>query len=932
MTLPASLDALKLRAQIASSILPDGWTSPVARSAALAHVRAALDVFRARAFEQISGDSGGAAASQTLAQGVSVCLHALFDSMAAADPEGSRGVSLCAQGGFGAGQLAPKSDVDILFIKPEDAADKTNKFLEQVLYALWDLNIDIGGGACRTNKETLDLASVNPSERTALLSLRALAGDVDAPVDLERQFRQKLVHGDETGFVEAKLRERDKRLERAGQSRYAVEPNIKSGKGALRDLQLIRWLALFLYGADAFERWVGTRLLSVSDVDKYIAADDFLWTIRFHLHDLAGSKDERLSFDFQPEIASRMGFEDGEDENAVERFMRRYFRTAMNVGALTRLICAKFEADAWKSKPKGLARFLPDAETPENPDLDGFALKDGRLDFANPNQIHDDPVRLLNFFHIASSRGLDLHPEAVARVGRNLHLVDDEYRKAPRAARAFFAVLLDSPAPMALLRLMTEAGVLGRFIPEYGDIVGRTQFNMYHHYTVDEHTLKAIGLLREIEDRLHPIDHPLCTKIMPLIKNRRALHLAILLHDTGKGSGDQCTEGAVRALAACKRLGLEDGEAELVSWLVGTHLLMSDTAQRRDLGDPRTVSDFTDVVGSLERLRLLTVLTTVDIRAVGPGVWNGWKGQLMRELYAASEIAIEADGSGADYTSMALAARVEDARVGLRNRLERVNPEFSNWWISELPNSYWPSFSEDDRFRHAAFARQVFENQRTFSAAARIDKRRAATEIMIWAPDRPRMFADLAAAIAESGADVVGANITTTLSGNIFDVFHVQDVTGQAFGENDAYLQTNLLAHLQAVALNEKPAQRRSELSLKRREAAFRVTPLVSISNDASEMATIVEASGRDRQGLLADLADILADENLSIISAQIDGYGERATDVFYVTQAGKKLEDETFMERVKSGLLAVLSESETAFDETAAKRGIARARASSLR
>jgi len=932
MTLPASLDALKLRAQIASSISADGWDAPVARSAALAHVRAALDAFRTRAFEQISGDSGGAAASQTLAQGVSVCLHALFDSMAAADPKGSRGVSLCAQGGFGAGQLAPKSDVDILFIKPEDATDETHKFLERVLYALWDLKIDIGGGACRTNKETLDLASVNASERTSLLSLRALAGDVDAPVDLERQFRLKLVHGDETGFVEAKLRERDNRLERAGQSRYAVEPNIKQGKGALRDLQLIRWLALFLYGADAFERWVGTRLLSVSDVDKYIAADDFLWTVRFHLHDLAGGKDERLSFDFQPEIASRMGFEDGEDENAVERFMRQYFQTAMNVGALTRLICAKFEADAWKSQPKGLARFLPDAETPENPDLDGFVLKDGRLEFANPTQIVDDPVRLLDFFHIASSRGLDLHPEAVARVGRNLHCVEDEYRKDPRAARAFFAVLLDSPAPMALLRLMTEAGLLGRFIPEFGDVVGRTQFNMYHHYTVDEHTLKAIGLLREIEDGLHPEDHPLCTKIMPLIKNRRALHLAILLHDTGKGAGDQCEEGAIRALAACKRLGLDDGEAELVAWLVGVHLLMSDTAQRRDLGDPQTVADFVEAVGSMERLRLLTVLTTVDIRAVGPGVWNGWKGQLMRQLYAAAEIVIEADGSGLDYTSMALAARVEDARVGMRNRLERVNPEFSKWWIEELPNSYWPGFSEEDRFRHAAFARQVFDNEKACDTAARVDKRRAATEIMIWAPDRERLFADLAAAIAESGADVVGANITTTRSGKVFDVFHIQDVTGQPYGENDAYLREKLLEHLKAVAINERPAQRRHDMALKRRDAAFKVESYVSIANDVSDLATIIEASGRDRQSLLADLADVLADEKLSIMSAQIDGYGERATDVFYVTQAGKKLEDETVMERVKSGLLAVLSESETAFDQTAAKRGIARARASSLR
>ena len=932
MTLPASLEALKLRSQIAAAISLDGWAAPAARAAALGHIRTKLDKFRLRARACLDGAGGGSVASQVLCEGVSVCLHALFDSMSSEDAGGSRGVSLCAQGGFGAGQLAPASDVDLLFIKPDDADADTDRFLERVLYALWDLKIDVGGGACRTNQETIDLVEKDVSERTALLSLRAIAGDREAPAALVRRFRQETVKGHEADFVEAKLRERDARIESAGRSRYSVEPNLKSAKGGLRDLQLMRWLALFLYGADAFERWVGTRLLSLGDVDKYIAADDFLWTVRFHLHDLSGGKNDRLSFDLQPEIAQRMGYEDGEEEHAVERFMRRYFRTAMDVGGLTRLVCAKLEADAWKAKPKGLARFLPGSQAPNNPDLGEFLLRDGRLDFAHPQQISDDPVRLIEFFHIASSRQLDLHPEAMARVGRTLHLVDEGYRGDPRAARAFFAVLLDSPAPMAVLRLMTETGLLGQFIPEFGDIVGRTQFNMYHHYTVDEHTLQAIGWLREIEDGLHPEMHPLTTIIAPLVKNRRALHLAILLHDTGKGSGDQCDEGAIRALSACGRLGLDEAECELVSWLVQTHLLMSDTAQRRDLGDSRTVRDFAKAVGSVEKLRLLTLLTTVDIRAVGPGVWNGWKGQLMRELYAATEALLHAQGDGADHADEVLARRADEARAALKSRMERVNPAFAKWWVAEVPDSYWTTFAEEDRFRHAAFARQVFENELLPSAAVRVDKRRAATEVMIWVPDRERIFADLAAAIAEMRADVVGASITTTASGHVFDIFHVQDATGQPFGIDDEVQRTNLLQHLKDVALGKKPARRRRSMALKQRDAAFRVPPHVTIFNDISEQATVIEATGRDRPGVMAELVDVLANENLSINSAQIDGYGERATDVFYVTADGKKLEDEALQERVINGLLAVFAEGENELDETAAKRGIARARASALR
>ncbi|WP_412546888.1 [protein-PII] uridylyltransferase [Maricaulis sp. MIT060901] len=931
--LPASLESLKLRARLASAMSRDGWDSPSARKAGLATLRASLETSRNSANTLLAGDHGGAAAAHALADGVSVCLGALFDSLAAEDPEGARGVALCAQGGFGAGELAPYSDVDLMLLKPGSANGKTDEFLQRVLYALWDLKIDVGGGACRTIEETLELAREDASERTALLSLRYIAGNQNRVTKLAKRFRDEVVSGDEIAFVEAKLRERDARIEKAGRSRYTVEPHLKAGKGGLRDLQLMRWLALFLYGADAFERWVGDRLLSVDDVERYVAADDFLWTVRFHLHQLAGGKDERLSFELQPEIAKRMGFEDTETESGVERFMRRYFFTAMHVGSLTRLVCSKLEADSRKAKPKNLARFLPNMLTLETADTGSFILRDGRLDFANPTQIADDPAKLMQFFHVAASRQFDLHPEAVARIGRTLSHVDDDYRRDPRVARAFFAVLLDAPAPMAVLRLMTEAGLLGRYIPEYGDIVARTQFNMYHRYTVDEHTLQAIGLLREIEQGLHVDEHPLSTGIISEIKNRRALHLAVLLHDTGKGNGDQCIEGAARALTACERLGLDAEESELVAWLIENHLLMSDTAQRRDIGDPRTIADFAQVVGSVERLRLLTVLTVVDIRSVGPGVWNGWKAQLMRDLYAAVEPVLQRSGDAVELAREALAEKADAGRSRVCDRLQRSYPEFADFWREELDDTYWVTSTEEDRFRHAAFARQArARGDGEAATAIRVDRRRKATELMIWTEDRFGLFADLVSALARRGADIVGATINTTRSGKVLDIFYIQDAGSQPFGWDDPYLMDELVAYVREIVSGAREVERSRETALKRSGAAFKVTPYLNFSNDLSDSATVIEASGRDRPGLLADLSDMIAKQGLSLHSARIDGYGERATDVFYVTREGAQLTDEALKAEVEEALMNVLSEGEAQLEAQAAQRGIARAPASLLR
>ncbi|MCW5724578.1 MAG: [protein-PII] uridylyltransferase [Maricaulaceae bacterium] len=925
--LPASLDALKLRAEIAAALAGGGWTHPGARGAALGRLRAAQVEGRKQALSRLSDDSGGLEAARLLSGVMNAVLRALYDALAEADPAGAQGVSLLALGGYGAGELAPGSDADLLILKPDGAGSDQNRFIETLNYALWDAGVPVGGGAARTLEETLELARADVSERTSLLSMRLVAGEPGLAAALETAFRAEARKGGGADFVEAKLRERDARVARAGRSRYTVEPNIKDGKGGLRDLQMLRWLAQYLYGADAFERWVTGGLLTVADIEKYLKAADFLWTLRFHLHDLSGGKDDRLTFDLQPEIAARMGFADSETEIAAEKLMRRYFLTAMDVGALTRLVCAKLEADEWKSRPRGLARFMP-AGRAAGADDEDFTLRDGRLDFTDAGRIEDEPVLMMRLFEAAAARGADLHPDAIAAVGRNLRLIDDDFRTDVRAARALFAILLDADEPHLVLRLMIEAGLLGRYIPEFGAVVARTQFNMYHRYTVDEHTLNALGLLRDIERGRETAEHPLASQLAPQVKNRRALHLAVLLHDTGKGAGDQCVEGAKRAETACARLGLDEEETALVAWLVRSHLMMSDAAQRRDLSDPRTVIDFARAAGSLERLRLLLILTVVDIRAVGPGVWNGWKAQLLRDLYAAAAAVLAEGAEGGEREARArLAERAALARALLSGALRRVDAAFAERWTEDLDDAYWLAFTAADRLRHAAVARAAYARGAAVATAARIDRRRAAAEVIVMAPDRDRLFADIAGALADLGANIVGAHVATTRSGAAFDVFFVQDASGAPFGESRPRALDALLERVRRAAEGRAARRlRRAEAELKRREAAFAVSPQVVVDNSAAETATVIEATGRDRPGLLADLAAAISGEGLSISAARIDGYGERAVDVFYVLKNGRKLTSKSAIGRVRDRLLAVLGEDEAAFAEQARVHGLARA------
>ncbi|MDI1282040.1 MAG: [protein-PII] uridylyltransferase [Brevundimonas sp.] len=796
----------------------------------------------------------------------------------APNPTEAERLALIAVGGYGRGVLAPFSDLDLLFLRPWKTTPRTESVGEFILYVLWDLGLKVGQST-RSVDDCLALARSDMTVRTALLEARPLAGDRALTDSFIDTFRTQVARADPRPFIAAKLDERDTRHQKSGAVRYRVEPNVKDGKGGLRDLNTLFWIARSLAPESPLGARVLDDLLTSRERRTFEEAFDFLWRVRAHLHLTAGRAEEKLTFDLQPEVARRMGWRGRGDEPAVERFMRRYFIVARDVGALTRAMSAKLEARQQKSA-LSLSRLIPGRRRKLG--VEGFVEDRGRLSVTGADVFAGDPLKLLTLFRVADTHDLDLHPDAFSAVTRSLSLVTPSLRRDPQAARTFLDILAHGQRPYRVLTLMNETGLLGRFLPEWGRIVGQTQFNMYHAYTVDEHTLQAIGIINDIARGKLKTDHPLSTGIVHRIGDFEALMLAMMLHDVGKG-GDrgQLEDGAIAARRACERLGVDSRRIELVVWLVRNHLALSDYAQKRDVSDPDTIRAFADLVGDPEHLRTLLVLTVADIRAVGPGVWNSWKGQLMRDLYDRTEALF----------------RGEDVR--------RDDP------LAEFPTLV-------DRARTAGAAVEALPPGPGDDAAT--------TRIAVAARDRPGLFAALAAALSGAGADVVGARVATAGDGTALDVFEVQDGAGLPYGRAEPRQLKRLLARLESAARRDVAPEPAASVEVSRRRAAFRVRPVVLIDARASDTAVVIEVSGADRPGLLAELARVLSTHRLSIRSAHVASFGERAVDSFYV------VDDQGLKPAVGSRTDALRTALETVLDQRLAApagRAVTPARAS---
>ena len=692
-------------------------------------------------------------------------IRALFDFVTGsvyplANPTEGEKLAIVATGGYGRGEMAPFSDVDLLFLLPYKQTPHTEQVIEYLLYVLWDLGLKVGQ-AVRTVSECLRYAKADLTIRTALLEARYIWGEQALFNDLKQRFDAEILRGTAAQFVEAKLAERDARHIRVGDSRYQLEPNVKEGKGGLRDLHTLYWLAKYIYRIDDVSKLVELGVLSAEESQRFERAQTFLWTVRCHLHYLAGRAEERLTFDLQAEIGRRMGYTDHAGTRGVERFMKHYFLVAKDVGDLTRIFCAVLEADQQRKRRLPWLRWGAARRG-----LNGFVIDGERLTIPSDDFFKQDPVALLRLFHVAQEHDLDIHPRALRAATQSLRLIDARLREDPEANRLFLEILTARKDPETALRRMNEAGVFGRFIPDFGRVVAQMQYDMYHVYTVDEHTLFAIGILHKIETSQLKDDLPVASAIMPTVQSRRALYVATMLHDIAKGRGGDHSEiGEKIALKLGPRLGLSGEETETVAWLVRHHLLMSSTAFKLDIADPQTIQNFVERVQSPERLKLLLVLTAADIRAVGPKVWNGWKAALLREVYH----------SALDVISGGLTAEARDSRVAAAQAAARaLLPDFTEEEFATFTGRgypfYWLSLDAETHARHARLMREADASGAPLTVENRIDPARAVTEITLYTADHPGLFSRIAGALAVSGANIVDAKPSAgcriTLAGN----------------------------------------------------------------------------------------------------------------------------------------------------------------------
>lgn len=778
---------------------------------------------------------------------------------------------LMAVGGYGRAEMAPFSDVDLLFLTPKKLTKWVETVIETTLYILWDIKLKVGH-ATRSIDECVSLSKEDLTIRTSLLECRYIRGEKTLSKQLDRRLWKELFRKSGPEFVEQKLVERENRHKKQGGQRFMLEPNVKEGKGGLRDLQTLFWITKYLSHAENPEEMIKQGYYTAEEHQQFYEAEEFLWTVRCHLHLTTKRATEQLTFDTQIDVANALGYQDQDGQRGVEKFMQDYFRHATKVGDLTRIFLTALEAQHVKQQPSIVRRLMRAVGWGRETAAKGYLIEHGRLKFADEKTVFDDPLNILRIYEEALRSKVLIHPDAMRMIAANLHLIDDAFRVNPEAIRIFMDTLIECGNPERALRRMNELGVLGTFIPEFQRIIAMMQFNVYHHYTVDEHTIQCISNLAQIERGELKESLPLVSSLLKKGVNRRIIYVALLLHDIGKGlPEDHSIAGARMAEVIAPRLGLDEQEVETVVWLIRNHLLMSDVAQKRDLSDTRTVRDFVQSVKSSHRLQLLTILTVCDIRGVGPNTWNNWKAQLIRTLYFATQQALL---EGVDKINQS--HRQSDAKEALQETLGSAK---NTLYEAELDRHYSPYWQGLDVNTHVIFANLSND---AIGINIRPDADRDATRACFVMQDHPGIFSRLAGALALVGANVVDARSYTTIDGYATAVFWVQDTDGKPYETSKiARLKSMILRTLKGEVVASEALKTRDKL--KKRERNFIVPTAITFDNEGSEIYTIIEVDTRDRPGLLHDLANTLSRANIYIASAVIATYGAQAVDVFYV-------------------------------------------------
>ncbi len=909
-------DAVALLTTALRNAAPSGMSPP--RDAALSAFRRYLTRVQHHVQERFeAGGMSGLQAGRLLGRLMDGVIATLHDYTSGHAPGSGAGISrsttlepmsVVATGGYGRGVLAPFSDIDLLFITVEHPSAPTLAAVEFMLYFLWDLGLKVGH-ATRSVDECLAEAARDLTIRTALIDARRLAGDPELFALFQARFLQDCTDAGAGGFIVAKQAERDARHHRYGESPFLVEPNIKEGRGGLRDLQTLYWMTRYVFGIQVMGELVGPDspgggVLTHQEAKHARRSWDFLWTVRFHLHYVAGRAEDRLTFDLQPVVGARMGYTRHGRQDGVERFMRHYFLTAREITRLTTVLEPAIVRAALG--PPALAA-TTDAALLEQ----GFVLAEGKLMSAPGSEFGHRPIAMLRILQVARDRSLELHPLALRALIRHERGAI-QLRGNQLAADIFLDLLCGRDGEHSKaggakwLAVLNETGFLGRYIPDWARIVGQMQFDTYHVFTVDEHTIEAVRVLNALERGELAEVAPIASGLVEDLQSRRALYVATLLHDVAKGRGGDHSElGAELATQIGPAIGLSGEETETVSWLVLHHLMLSQTAFKRDIDDPKTILDLADTIQSPERLKLLLVLTVADMRAVSSKVWNGWKATLLRELYARV----------ADVLAGGLATTERDVRVA---RAKDAAGQFLTEWPDADRDfyfglgypGYWLSFDPETHARHARLIRDAERRGAPLTVDTQPLPSRAVTEVTVYTADHAGLFSRIAGALAVAGASIVDARIHTLTNGSALDTFWIQDAAGGAFDAPHRLARLHVLID-QALSGRLGLAgeiRRASRALMGRRMRAIHVPPRVVVDNRASNTHTVLEVNGRDRPGLLHDVTAAISEQGLQIASAHVTTYGVRAVDVFYVKDVfGLKIENERKLGALRQALLVAL-------------------------
>ena len=882
--------------------------SAAARAAVLSHMRKTLAEARHCAEAELLLTGKGTRCAQNLSNAqdeIIAAIHAFATRRVypVDNPSGAEAIALSAVGGYGRGTLAPGSDIDLLFILPYKQTPWGEQVTEYILYMLWDLGQKVGH-AVRSVDECIRMARADMTVRTATLEARFLTGDGELYKQLIDRFEAEILPHTGPEFIAAKMAERDERHRVMGNTRYVVEPNIKDGKGGLRDLNTLFWIGKYFYKVKTSQELVGKGVLSAAEYRLFSRAEDFLWAVRCHLHFVTGRAEEKLTFDVQPELAQRMGYAERVGMLGVERFMKRYFLVAKDIGDLTRIISASLEFNHAKDMDlvgRVLAPFRSGkARIKGEPD---FVVHTGRLDVARDDVFEADPVNLIRIFLVAGREELLFHPDAVKLITRSLRLIDNRLRNDPKANEHFLSILTAPQSVERILRAMNESGVLGKFVPDFGKIVALMQFNMYHHYTVDEHLIRSVGVMAQIANGGLRDELPLTHELLPQLNDTRLIYVALFLHDIAKGRReDHSIAGARIARRLCPRFGLSPAETDTVAWLIEHHLLMSEIAQARDIQDPETAKAFADVVQSPQRLALLMILTACDIRAVGPGVWTGWKGSLLRALYYATEPLL----SGG-HSQVTQSDRIDAARHQLSEALHSWPADEVDRYVDRHYDHYWLRAEPELQVEHARMIRQADMAGESFAGSIRVKAFEGITEVNFYTPDHPRLLSLIAGACTMQDASIIGAQIFLTRDGHAVDTFRLR--RSFTSDEDEKVRATRIIETVRQLLQGRRQIliDLGKESRHNKRLKPFAVPAQVQVSNVLSEKFTVIEVSGLDRMGLLHSLTHEISDLNLTIGSAHIGTYGEKAVDVFYVTDlTGQKIMSKPRQRKIHDALLGV--------------------------